>query len=231
MHAWSALIIGLLGSLHCLGMCGPLAIALPGVGRHGADFLLGRILYNAGRIATYCMLGVLFGLLGQSLVLVGLQQWVSIGAGLAILAYLLLRGVRPVADAATTFVAGAVVRLKSGLAGLLDVHSPGALLLIGLLNGLLPCGLVYVALAGAAASGTAAGGFTYMLLFGAGTIPVMLTLSLGGSFVQGTFRARLNQAIPYALGVLAVLFVLRGMSLGIPYVSPDLAAGGGGCCH
>ncbi len=229
MLIYTAFILGLLGSLHCLGMCGPLAIALPAAKNRGLDFFLGRVLYNSGRVATYSMLGIFFGLLGQSFVLVGLQRWLSIAAGLFIFAYLILRKRPAFAVKGTGLIAGAVGKLKSALGGLFKQRSHRALLSIGLLNGLLPCGLVYVALAGAAATGSALGGAEYMLFFGLGTVPMMLAVSLFGKFVQGNVLVTFNRLIPYALGVLAVLFVLRGMSLGIPYISPDLAAGT--CCH
>jgi hypothetical protein len=233
MAWWTAFLLGLVGSLHCLGMCGPLALALPAARRHGADFVAGRVLYNGGRILTYGALGILFGLIGQTLVLAGLQQALSLLAGAFILGYLLLRR-RPVfAVTGTGLVARAVGRLKTSLGGLLKRHSKRALFGIGLLNGLLPCGLVYVALAAAAATGSALGGMEYMVWFGIGTAPMMLGVSLFGKFVQGSLQRHFQRLVPVALGVMAVLFLLRGMALGIPYISPDLHAGPGmaGCCH
>lgn len=230
---WTAFLLGLFGSLHCLGMCGPLALALPAARRQGFDFVIGRLLYNGGRVLTYGALGILFGLIGQTLVLAGLQQVLSILAGLFILGYLLLRN-RPVfAVKGTGWIAAGVGRLKTSLGGLLKQRSKRALFGIGLLNGLLPCGLVYVALAAAAATGSAAGGLQYMLWFGLGTAPLMLGVSLFGRFLQGGLQRRFQQLIPVALAVMAVLFLLRGMALGIPYISPDLHAGPGhtGCCH
>ncbi|HLH54850.1 MAG TPA: sulfite exporter TauE/SafE family protein, partial [Verrucomicrobiae bacterium] len=81
-----ALILGLAGSLHCAGMCGPLALALPAGAGSSSGFLAGRLAYNGGRIMTYCALGLMFGLVGHSLVLAGVQRWTSIGLGLLLMA-------------------------------------------------------------------------------------------------------------------------------------------------
>src|SRR3974390_3272430 len=86
---WTALFLGLVGSLHCAGMCGPLALALPATGGSATGYVAGRAAYNAGRVVTYCTLGVVFGLLGKTLLLAGIQRWVSIGLGVALLAGLL----------------------------------------------------------------------------------------------------------------------------------------------
>ena len=111
------------------------------------------------------------------------------------------------------------------MAVLLRRRSFNSLLVLGLLNGLLPCGLVYVACAGATATGDLFKGAFYMLAFGAGTVPMMLAISLSGNLVPISLRLKLLKAVPVAVFVLATLLILRGMSLGIPYVSPDLAAG------
>jgi hypothetical protein len=97
-----------------------------------------------------------------------------------------------------------------------------------MLNGLLPCGLVYVAMAGAVSRGTVLSGVGYMAAFGLGTMPTMLAISLSGKILPPSIRLKLRSAIPVSVFLLAALLILRGMSLGIPYVSPDLVAGG--CC-
>src|SRR3982751_1635714 len=140
MDYWTAFILGLVGSLHCAGMCGPLALALPNTNHRTAAFLLGRAAYNLGRIATYCLLGFIFGLLGKTLFLAGIQRWVSIALGVLLLAGLCasrkLSLWRPVSVL--------VERLKSSMAVMLRRRSFASLAVLGLLNGLLPCGLVYV---------------------------------------------------------------------------------------
>lgn len=220
-----AFILGLFGSLHCAGMCGPLAIALPTGKPCLGSFVSGRLAYNLGRLVTYCCLGLFFGVVGKALWLAGLQRWLSIALGTLLLAGLSaprrLALWRPV-----TFF---VDQLKKRMASLLPQRSPLALGLLGLLNGLLPCGLVYVAGAGALATGGVLKGAIYMLLFGIGTAPMMLAISLSGRLVPISWRLKLRRAIPLSVFILATLLILRGMSLGIPYISPDLA-NGSSCC-
>lgn len=223
----SAFLLGLIGSLHCAGMCGPLALALPVAGRGPGGFVLGRLAYNLGRVVTYAGLGIVFGLAGQGLLLAGLQRWLSITFGVLLILGLVVS--RRVALAAP--VVRAVGELKRRMAGLLQQRSFLALGTLGLLNGLLPCGLVYVACAGAAATGGWLAGAEYMAAFGLGTVPLMFGLSLGGKLLTPGLRLKLRYALPASVLVLGLLLVLRGLSLGIPYVSPDLTAEGGGCCH
>jgi uncharacterized protein len=228
---FAALTIGLAGSLHCVGMCGPLALALPRGAGGSRRVLGGRLLYNAGRTVTYAALGVLFGLAGKTLLLAGLQRGLTILAGVAILAGIVLRYIPGLWRFASVASGRLMTALHGTLASLLRTGSGQSLFLVGLLNGLLPCGLVYAALAGAAATGSAAGGAAFMALFGLGTTPMMLAISLAGPRLHAVFRGRFQPVIPVALGVLGVLFILRGLSLGIPYVSPKLTGDKPCCCH
>ena len=223
----TAFLLGLVGSLHCAGMCGPLALALPAAGDSTPGYVLGRIAYNAGRIVTYCLLGIVFGLVGYTLLLAGFQRWVSITLGVALLLGLVasrrLAMARPVTSA--------VNRLKSSMSVLLRQRSLTGLAVLGLLNGLLPCGLVYVACAGAAATGSSLAGALYMTAFGLGTVPMMLAISLSGKLVPTSLRLKLVKSIPVFVFLLGTLLILRGMSLGIPYLSPNMSGSGAACCH
>ena len=224
---WTAFLLGLAGSLHCAGMCGPLALALPATGTGTVGYVTGRLAYNLGRLATYSLLGVVFGLLGKSLALIGVQRWLSLGAGCVILAGLLLS----TRTGLGTPMVKAVGWLKSGFGALLRRRTLGSLGLMGLLNGLLPCGLVYAACAGAAATGSLGWGAAYMALFGLGTVPLMLGIGLSGKALPIALRFKLQQLAPLSLAVVGALLVLRGLALGIPYLSPDLAAGTCAHCH
>jgi len=93
--------------------------------------------------------------------------------------------------------------------------------MVGLLNGLLPCGLVYIAVAGALATGSVLEGVLYMFLFGLGTAPLLLATALIGNLSTAKIRNQLSKAIPYVVVVVGVLFILRGANLGIPYISPS----------
>lgn len=219
---WTAFLLGLAGSLHCAGMCGPLALALPAGGRGRIGFATGRVLYNLGRVTTYTLLGLVFGLIGRSLVWFGVQQWVSIGAGIVILAGLLLSNRLGLAAPAFATVGW----LKRSLARLLTQHSLGTLYVFGLLNGLLPCGLVYAAGTAAAAAGGIAAGMVHMAVFGLGTVPLMLGLALSPRILPTSLRVGLTRLVPASLVLVAGLLILRGLALGIPYLSPGIDASG-----
>jgi sulfite exporter TauE/SafE len=222
-----ALSLGLLGSLHCAAMCGPLQLALPVPPGGPGRMIAGRLLYQCGRIATYGLLGVVAGLAGHSLVLAGLQRWLSIALGAAILAGFFLS--KKVAVSAP--VVRLVMRLKAAMAAQLQRRGLRSLVLLGALNGLLPCGLVYVAMAGAVSHGSVASAVLFMTAFGLGTTPTLLAISLSGKMLPLSFRLKLRSAIPVGVCALAALLILRGLSLGIPYVSPVLSSAHPGCCH
>jgi sulfite exporter TauE/SafE len=227
MDLYAALVLGLVGGLHCAGMCGPLALALPGRDRTGVTFLLGRLAYNFGRVGTYCGLGLVFGAVGRSFWMAGVQRWASITLGLVLLFGLILS--RKLALSRPVVLL--VQRLKLAMGGLIRRRSLVALGVLGLLNGLLPCGLVYVACAGAAATGGVISGLEYMAVFGLGTMPVMFVISISGKLMPTALRLRLVRAVPLSIILLALLLILRGMSLGIPYISPDLSSQDPGCCN
>ena len=207
---WTALLLGLAGSVHCAAMCGPLILLVTKVRLRPAD----AFAYHVGRITTYAAIGILFGALGRSLALAGWQRGLSIFAGLAILAGLFLTS----AAALKTPMVKLVARLKSTFGHLLQHQSLVAQFGLGAINGLLPCGLVYVAAAGAAATGNPLAGAGYMAVFGLGTLPMLLGIVLAGG--RQPFAARLHRLTPVAVGVVAVLLILRGLGLGIPYLSP-----------
>jgi sulfite exporter TauE/SafE len=227
MFYWTAFVLGLAGSIHCAGMCGPLAVALPWAGRGGAGFVLGRVAYNLGRVATYCALGILFGLFGKTFLMAGIQRWLSIGLGLVLFAGLFATGRLTLRRPLFTFVA----ILKSRMAALLQRRSILSSAMLGLLNGILPCGLVYVASAGAASTGGVLSGIAYMATFGLGTLPLMLAIGLSGKLAPRAFRLKLQKAVPVSVILVASLLILRGLSLGIPYVSPVLTGAHPSCCH
>ena len=221
-----AFLLGLLGSLHCAAMCGPLMLALPLPPGGPARFVAGRIVYQLGRIATYCLLGIVAGLIGKSLFVAGFQRWLSISLGLAVLAGFLIS--KRVAVSAP--VVRLVGKLKFMMSAQLKQRSYRSLTLLGLLNGMLPCGLVYVALAGAVSRGDLLDAVTYMAMFGLGTLPTMLGISLSGRLFPAAIRLKLRSAIPVGVCLLAAMLILRGMALGIPYLSPDLSSATPSCC-
>lgn len=216
----SALVLGLMGSFHCAGMCGPIAIALPLHGNTILQKIFGGSLYNLGRTITYGIMGALFGMLGQGIHLLGFQQKVSVVMGalmiISVLFPALFRNQYNLERSLFSFVG----KLKKSIGKLFAVRSFSSLFFIGLLNGLLPCGLVYIAIAGAIGTGSTVEGSLYMILFGLGTIPMMLGISLAGNVLGLAVRQKINKIIPVLVVVVGLLFVLRGLDLGIPYLSP-----------
>ncbi|MEM7390884.1 MAG: sulfite exporter TauE/SafE family protein [Verrucomicrobiota bacterium] len=221
-----ALLLGVLGSLHCLAMCGPLAVAISRVGGASAG---GRLGYQSGRVMTYAGLGAVAGLVGRPLDAVAFQQYVSLGVGGAVILWTICR-FRPLP--VPRMVIGWIQWLKRLFARQLTREGGGRLVILGLLNGLLPCGLVYMALAGAVLTGSWLRGAGFMAVFGAGTLPMMAAISLIGLHLRDRVPLRLARVLPVASLLIGSLLILRGMSLGIPYLSPALGASVEACgCH
>jgi sulfite exporter TauE/SafE len=229
MELWSAILLGLAGSLHCAGMCGPLLLALAKARPRSMRESAGRLCYHGGRVASYCLLGWMLGLLGQFAAPAGFQRWLSFTLGLVLVAGLLAAAKIPI----TAPVIKWVTLLRGWMGALLQRNSVAAQAAMGAINGLLPCGLVYVAAAGATATGHPLAGAAYMACFGLGTWPVMLGLHLAGQRIPLPAGLSLAAVTRGAVWLMAVLLILRGLQLGIPYVSPALsiATGGIGCCH
>ncbi len=216
----SALMLGLIGSFHCAGMCGPIALAIPLNNKSALSKISGSFIYNIGRAITYALMGFVFGLLGKGLVLAGFQKWVSIIMGvimvLSVLFPSLYKNKFDLNGKAFSFVG----KVKIKLGSLLRKKTLGSLLLIGLLNGLLPCGLVYMALAGAIATSSAVSGALFMFIFGLGTLPMLFLISILGNSLSVKFRTQMTKIIPAVVFFIGVLFILRGLGLGIPFISP-----------
>ncbi|MCP2045787.1 sulfite exporter TauE/SafE [Pontibacter sp. HSC-36F09] len=197
-------------------------MALPFVGSTGWRYYVGRLLYNGGRIVTYASLGAIAGAFGQSLEMAGLQQTVSIVSGVLILLLLVLPAAfkGKASNMLGTDKVMGWVRKKLGY--YFQKNSMGSLFMVGMLNGLLPCGFVYIALAGAISAPGIGGAMLYMALFGLGTFPLMYIVSLSGKLISLKVRGMFNRAVPYVGMALAVLFIMRGLGLGIPYLSPKV---------
>ena len=219
---WAGFIFGIVGSFHCVGMCGPIAMALPFVGSSGWRYYVGRLLYNGGRIVTYALLGALAGAFGESLQMAGLQQTVSIVSGILILLLLVLPAAIKGKSASILGTDKLMLWVRQKLGYYFQKNSLGALFMVGLLNGLLPCGFVYIALAGAISAPGITGSMLYMALFGLGTFPLMFLVSLSGKLISLKVRGMFNRAVPYIGMTLAILFIVRGLGLGIPYLSPKV---------
>lgn len=218
----AAISLGILGSFHCIGMCGPIALALPIHQYSPIKKYLGIFLYNLGRVATYTFLGLLFGLLGQSFFLGGFQQILSITIGILLLLSVILTNLKTVNTAkGLGFIYSFINSVKLQLGNLFNKKGLHFLFFIGLLNGFLPCGLVYLGVAGAIATGHYIKGAEFMFYFGIGTVPVMYAVAFFGQFITLKYRNHIRQAMPYVVSIMALMLIVRGLNLGIPYLSPQ----------
>ena len=216
-----AFYIGLFGSIHCIGMCGPLAFAIPAGEAGRGRFVFDKFIYQIGRIVSYSLLGLLIGFIGRQIWLLGVQQGVSIASGILILMAAFSRLFKlSFARSATGNKAFSLVNRSLVYA----VKHRWGHLFIGMLNGLLPCGFVYLALVGAINTSSAANAMTYMFFFGLGTLPLMLLATVGSGFMGINVRRKMNRVVPYFMLFLGTWFVLRGLSLDIPYLSPAIRA-------
>ena len=221
MEYWTAFTIGLLGSMHCAGMCGPIAFALPLNRSNAFTRFTGSVLYNFGRLLTYALLGIILGLIGKSIAIAGFQQSLSIVIGTILVLSVLLPLLRIKKIPLPKFSLW-LGSLKGEMGKRFGRQSNANLFTIGLLNGMLPCGLVYVAIAGASVTAQALSGGLFMLCFGLGTLPLMLSISAYSSSIQKKFLAPIRRFIPVFVLLMGTLLIIRGMDLGIPYLSPEI---------
>lgn len=216
----SALILGLLGSFHCVGMCGPIAFMLPVDRSNSVKKVIQIFTYHFGRLIAYSLIGLFFGFVGKGLYIFGLQQQLSILIGIIMIVVILLPYKTFNRYNFSKPLFNIISKVKTALGKQLKKKSADTFLTIGFLNGFLPCGLVYMAVFASIATGNAFQGSLYMALFGLGTIPLMTTAIYLGKFLNTTIKQRIQKAIPVAVVIIGLLFILRGLGLGIPYISP-----------
>ncbi len=204
------LLVGLLGSFHCLGMCGPLILAIPHRTENKSRIIIEDLFYNIGRISIYVLLGIFLGLIGLGLGFGYYQQYLSIGMGVLILILYFLPG-----KIKNRFSNFGLSRWISGnfrkyFNFLLQSKNLFSLITLGMLNGLLPCGLVYVALAGAFAYGDTYKTILFMLGFGVGTVPIMFALFIAKDLITLKIRKKITKLIPAGVIIIALMLILRG---------------------
>lgn len=217
-----AFVLGITGSLHCIGMCGPIALTIPISTTSIFLKIVGAFIYNLGRVITYTFLGLVFGIIGKTFSLFGLQQALSIVVGVLILVWIFKLKLLQNVFSKINFIDILLHTLRSKISKLFSTHSNTSLLYIGVLNGLLPCGLVYLAIAGAVTSANIFNSMFFMAAFGLGTLPLMLAVTILGSQIKFSFRNKLKAIYPYLMGLMACILILRGLGLGVPFLSPKL---------
>lgn len=230
----SGFLLGIVGSLHCVGMCGPIALIIP-TSRNSVLKFFQIITYNFGRVLTYSLFGLVFGLLGETLRLAEIQQYVSIVVGVLIILIVLgtLLSYHKGANKANKIVTSIFNPIKTRLSKLIGKERKN-LLGIGIMNGFLPCGLIYIALSTSLAAESIAESVGFMVAFGIGTIPAMLSVMYFRSLINS--KVNVSKVVPYMMLIVGFMLVLRGMNLGIPYLSPEIQKTElgeeklGGCC-
>lgn len=226
-----ALLMGFTGSLHCAGMCGPIVWVMPFQAFKGFKKMLALGLYHTGRISVYAALAVILhsfrGLFDPKI-----QQYISLvlGASLLIIGMLSF-----IPNHSLKFKLPWADFIKKQLGKVIGNAALGTIAAAGVLNGLLPCGLVYMALSASMVAGTAVQSAAMMYVFGAGTLPMLISISLLKTKLTFLRTTHVRKLVPIVVFAFGCLFVLRGMNLGIPYLSPKVAIAPHGivssCCH
>ena len=218
---FTAFIFGLISSFHCIGMCGPIAMMLPVDRNNQAKKVTQIITYHLGRLFAYSTIGFIFGMLGKGFLLARMQQKMSILIRIAMILIILIPEKVVANYNFSKPIFKVISKIKTTLGNQFKNRSYKSLFTIGLLNGFLPCGMVYVALFGAIAMQSPTLGILYMVLFGLGTVPMMSSIVYLNSFLTISIRNKIQKAIPYVAVFLGIVFILRGLGLGIPYISPS----------
>ena len=217
---YSALIFGFISSLHCVGMCGPIAMMIPVDRNNAVKKWLQISTYQLGRVTAYASLGLLFGTLGAGFFLAGFQQQLSIIVGVLMILIAIVPEKKLAQYNFSKPIYQLVSQVKTQLGLQFKKKSLKSLFLIGLFNGYLPCGMVYAALFGAMAMNNVFLGSFYMTLFGFGTIPLMMVLVNFLKTTQFSYYSKFQKIIPILIICIGMLFILRGFGLNIPYISP-----------
>ena len=225
--------LGAAGSLHCMGMCGPLSLSLPTYHLSKTKKFFSLLVYQLGRIVTYSLIGLVFGFAGRTIYISGYQQWFSIGMGVLVLTLAVLYFIQKTTIHLSFLnrfyhsVQGMIVQVLKSSKGILGF------LMMGMANGLLPCGMVYIALAATLSVTQISQSVAFMAMFGAGTLPAMLLVGYAGQMIGTGFRRSLQKAVPVLIALMGAMLILRGLNLGIPFISPQLpeATGTALICH
>jgi sulfite exporter TauE/SafE len=220
----SALVLGIGSGFHCIGMCGPIAMSMGLTRKQAANYHLQNLTYNFGRIVTYSLLGAVLGIVGEGFQVAGLQQYLTIAVGVVLMMMALFSFGSKDFASRIPFLSSSLLSVKKNLARLLQKADYRSRFATGILNGFLPCGMVYMALTASLAAGGIWQGALFMAIFGLGTFPFMFMVVLLGNLMTTAFRIKILKVIPVMMLVLGGLFVLRGLELGIPLVSPKKEA-------
>ncbi|WP_103327903.1 sulfite exporter TauE/SafE family protein [Bacteroidetes bacterium endosymbiont of Geopemphigus sp.] len=220
----TAFILGVAGSLHCFGMCGPIAFAIAIDRNRKVKMLLQNLSYQLGRIFSYTLLGLIFGMIGYGFSIAGLQRFLSVMLGIGMMISVFIPARFFLRNYWLKPYGRLLGKLRLSLGYFIRKKTFSGLFIAGCLNGLLPCGLVYIALTAAISSGQVFSGVLSMLYFGLGTLPLMFTTVILGNFVGLQFKNKILKVVPVIVFFVGASLLLRGLELGIPYLSPPKGA-------
>lgn len=220
----SALGLGFASGFHCIGMCGPIALSLGLTKKQATNYYLQNLTYQFGRIVTYSFLGAVLGIVGKGFQMAGFQQYLTIGVGMMLIVMAIFSFGGNDFASKIPFLSGFLLKVKMNLSKLLQKADYRSRFATGILNGFLPCGMVYMALTASLAAGGIWQSALFMSLFGLGTLPFMFFVVLVGNLMTTALRIKILKFVPLMMIVLGGLFILRGLELGIPYLSPQKEA-------
>lgn len=208
----TAFVIGALGSTHCIGMCGPIALSLPPVNDSLFSKFLGGFLYNIGRVITYSLIGFVLGVFGHSFSFIGLQSALSVSLGVLMMFFLFF----PFLGRWIGYdhlLSGFYKKIRILISKMFKRNDYGGVFLIGLFNGFLPCGLVYIAIAGAIAAASPIESAFFMAFFGLGTLPLLWAVSFFGHLITLKVRRVFKWTYPVIIFTMACILILRGFGV------------------
>ena len=212
----SMFLLGLAGSLHCAVMCGPLCMALPLSREDKNKMLIQSFIYHSGRILGYASLGMVIGLAGQALVFMRIQNVIIISTGILFL----IIGAYQVSKKNLNFSYFTQLQqpklIKKTFSTLINRSDKASIVAMGFLNGLLPCGLVYSALALSIQNFTIKSTIINMVFFGFGTLPMMISLTAGIGATFFSKKINFKSVSPYIFLLMGILMIYRGLNMNLP---------------
>lgn len=216
---FEGMILGFASAFHCMVMCGPIALALPLNRKNSITMIKGISVNQLGRVLTYVALGAIFGIFGFQLPLIHGFQIATILTGIAFLIVIW----RPNWIRKLEWQPGFFSRFRQQKMGsLLKNKTNFNLFFLGILNGLLPCALILVALGISITQGNPVKGAQFMLGYGLGSVPgISMVAFLGGRMLQA-IPWKIRRIAPVAFSIVAFGMIIRGLNLGIPYLSPKV---------
>jgi len=215
---FSAFLIGLAGSVHCVGMCGPLALAIPGASKDkGFTFFLRTIAYQISRISGYGVLGLIVGFFSQGMQFTGVQPYFSLLSGIVLL-FLGFFGIIPEVNAFSKYpiIQHFQVKINRIIGTVMTNEHFSTPFVLGFLNAMLPCGMIYIALGTGLSSGNMSEAALYLISFGLGTLPLMFMMSLSGQFLSLQMRRSWQKTIPIIFMISGIILIYKGMNIDLP---------------